>query len=539
MSGDRSHIDAIRRSVSIVDLVSSYTVLTSSGTKMKGLSPFTGEKTPSFFVDPDQGLYYCFSSQKGGDIFSFVQEMEGVDFKGALSILADIAGVRLTSAKHSSDTDDRSVLYHLLESAAAVYCNHLTDAVTQYLVGRGITEQSIAVWRIGYAPDRWNTLCDARTPRLAEHVKAGMCVQKEKSVYDRFRGRIQFPFFDERGRVIGFSGRLYGDSAMAKYINSPESPVFSKSSFLFGLYQAKSHIRKYGFSILTEGPIDAIMVHQVGYPVAVATSGTSVTETHLRLLQRLSHRLLIMFDADAAGMRATLRIIEMAFALRIESKVVVLPDGQDPADVISTDPACFRAAVRDAQPAVSFLKRYVDNLYGTTINERIRGVQEVIFPVIASVADPMVQQFVLSEIASFCGLDVSDVRKSVEHLGRPVQESFAVLKQAEPEPDRTMDPGDKKVQGGLRFVALALDFLTNDASFTPSGEIKDLLEQVRKHNDLPVMDSWVLSKFREHCNEQFSSNEVHYRVQEELASMLRLLCRELKKREVSRMGRVG
>lgn len=539
MSGDRSHIDAIRRSVSIVDLVSSYTVLTSSGTKMKGLSPFTGEKTPSFFVDPDQGLYYCFSSQKGGDIFSFVQEMEGVDFKGALSILADIAGVRLTSAKHSSDTDDRSVLYHLLESAAAVYCNHLTDAVTQYLVGRGITEQSIAVWRIGYAPDRWNTLCDARTPRLAEHVKAGMCVQKEKSVYDRFRGRIQFPFFDERGRVIGFSGRLYGDSAMAKYINSPESPVFSKSSFLFGLYQAKSHIRKYGFSILTEGPIDAIMVHQVGYPVAVATSGTSVTETHLRLLQRLSHRLLIMFDADAAGMRATLRIIEMAFALRIESKVVVLPDGQDPADVISTDPACFRAAVRDAQPAVSFLKRYVDNLYGTTINERIRGVQEVIFPVIASVADPMVQQFVLSEIASFCGLDVSDVRKSVEHLGRPVQESFAVLKQAEPEPDRTMDPGDKKVQGGLRFVALALDFLTNDASFTPSGEIKDLLEQVRKHNDLPVMDSWVLSKFREHCNEQFSTNEVHYRVQEELASMLRLLCRELKKREVSRMGRVG
>ena len=539
MSGDRSHIDAIRRSVSIVDLVSSYTVLTSSGTKMKGLSPFTGEKTPSFFVDPDQGLYYCFSSQKGGDIFSFVQEMEGVDFKGALSILADIAGVRLTSAKHSSDTDDRSVLYHLLESAAAVYCNHLTDAVTQYLVGRGITEQSIAVWRIGYAPDRWNTLCDARTPRLAEHVKAGMCVQKEKSVYDRFRGRIQFPFFDERGRVIGFSGRLYGDSAMAKYINSPESPVFSKSSFLFGLYQAKSHIRKYGFSILTEGPIDAIMVHQVGYPVAVATSGTSVTETHLRLLQRLSHRLLIMFDADAAGMRATLRIIEMAFALRIESKVVVLPDGQDPADVISTDPACFRAAVRDAQPAVSFLKRYVDNLYGTTINERIRGVQEVIFPVIASVADPMVQQFVLSEIASFCELDVSDVRKSVEHLGRPVQESFAVLKQAEPEPDRTMDPGDKKVQGGLRFVALALDFLTNDASFTPSGEIKDLLEQVRKHNDLPVMDSWVLSKFREHCNEQFSSNEVHYRVQEELASMLRLLCRELKKREVSRMGRVG
>ena len=184
-------------------------------------------------MDPDAGVYYCFSSQKGGDIFSFIQDVEGVDFREALQMLAEQAGIDLTR-RTGSPAPNNTPLYHLLEAAAVVYRRQLTPAVKQYLIGRGISEQSMEVWGIGYAPDDWNTLCTKQMPNLAEHITAGMCIenQEKQSVYDRFRSRVQFPFYDVQGRVIGFSGRVYGDDdGVAKYINSPESPLFNKSSF--------------------------------------------------------------------------------------------------------------------------------------------------------------------------------------------------------------------------------------------------------------------------------------------------------------------
>ena len=432
-----NQVQEIKEAVNIVDLVSQYTTLTPAGKRMKGLSPFTNEKTPSFFVDPDDGVYYCFSSQKGGDIFTFVQETEGVDFKEALKILAERAGIELSSGQSEVVKQDNKRLHHLLEVAADTYKRNCTGEIIKYLHARGITDESIRAWGIGYAPNAWNTLCTKKISGIDEHVTAGLCVQKEKSVYDRFRNRIQFPFHDSQGRVIGFSGRIYGDGEGAKYINSPESPIFHKSTFLYGLHKAKPHIRKHNVAILTEGPIDAIMVHQAGYPMTVATSGTAVTEEHLKTLQRISNRLLIILDGDAAGKRAALRVIEMTFILGIDSKIVVLPEGKDPADIVQEDVSQFKEAVRAALSAAKFLVRYVGDVYGDESGDRLRGVREVALPIIAASKDLLVREHAIQEIASFCNIDVDKIKEHLEQTqSGTVQEDTILLKRVKEIPNK-------------------------------------------------------------------------------------------------------
>ncbi|MCY4576904.1 MAG: DNA primase [Candidatus Kaiserbacteria bacterium] len=491
-----NQVQAVKDAIDIVDVVGQYTTLTPAGKRMKGLSPFTSEKTPSFFVDPEEGVYYCFSSQKGGDIFSFVQDTEGVDFKEALRILADRAGIALT-ATPTSNKQNNAPLYHTLESAATLYQQKLTDEVRQYLIGRGISEQSIQEWGIGYAPDAWNTICSKQSPNRAEQVTAGMCVEnKEKqSVYDRFRNRVQFPFYDEQGRVIGFSGRIYGESEGAKYINSPESPLFDKSSFLYGLHRAKPHIRKHNVAILTEGPIDAIMVHQAGYPMAVATSGTAITERHLQKLQRLSNRLLLILDGDAAGHRAALRVIEMTFTLGIDSKVVVLPDGSDPADVVAEDVEQFKKAVKEAVTAVSFLTRYVAEQYGENSEDRIRGVREEVLPIIAMNRDPMMREHAIKEVANFCGLDVKTIQESMRQRTdtTPAQNTEPTLRRKKPiitAADRTKTQ-ERKINELGKSIAMALRFLKMKGVPIPKL-IEEMVKTVQKSITLPEVDEEVV-----------------------------------------------
>ena len=412
---DRNSVkEAVREAADIVAVVSQYTALQPAGKRLKGLSPFTNEKTPSFFVDPDAGLYYCFSTQKGGDVFTFVQEMEGLDFKEALAALAERTGIDIRDSARRNERHTH--LYHLLESAAAVYRDNLTGAPLEYIRSRGVTEESLATWGIGYAPDAWNTMCSDRTPDIDAHIQSGMCIKKENRVYDRFRNRIMFPFYDVRNRVIGFSGRDCGNSTGAKYINSPESPLFHKSSFLYGLHLAKSHIRKNNFSVLTEGPLDAIMVHQAGYPVAVAVSGTGVTENHIRQLHRLSRRLLIAFDGDQAGIRAALRVIGMAFEIGMDVKVPVMRDGADPASVIARDAGDFKRCVREAPTAISFLLNYIGRKYGDGGDGILRGIREEVLPVIARAKEPLARDYMIRETASFSSLGADAIAEEVNGI---------------------------------------------------------------------------------------------------------------------------
>ena len=526
-------MQAIKDAIDIVDIVGQYTTLTPAGKRMKGLSPFTNEKTPSFFVDPDEGVYYCFSSQKGGDVFSFVQDAEGVDFREALQMLAERAGIDLTN-QPSSQSAKNTPLYHLLESVAAVYQKNLTPEVLQYLAGRGMSEQSIAAWGVGYAPDDWNTLCTKQMPNRAEYITAGMCIEnKEKqSVYDRFRNRVQFPFYDEQGRVIGFSGRVYGDGDGAKYINSPESPLFNKSSFLYGLHLAKPHIRKHNVAMLTEGPIDAIMVHQAGYPMAVATSGTAVTETHLQTLQRLSNRLLIVFDSDPAGQRAALRVIEMTYALGMDSKVVVLPEGSDPADVIAEDVEQFKTAVREAVPATVCMTQYVAQHYGDSGEDRIRGVKEVVLPIVATHTDPMIREHAIKEVAAFCDLSVATIQESLGQVqGSPTVRDAEPALRRKKDVVRVQDRADtqkEQVAVLLTNAAMAVRFIKiNNWSLTESNT--QLLDEVQKIKPLPEVDEKVVQMRYE---EVFDTSEMREQgVQDELATTLKHLLPAFKKQD--------
>ncbi|OHA86334.1 MAG: DNA primase, partial [Candidatus Zambryskibacteria bacterium GWB1_40_5] len=279
-----SSVDQIKSKIDIVSLISSYIKLEKAGTNYKGRCPFHNEKTPSFFVSPDRGSYYCFGCQAKGDIFTFVQEFEGLDFIGSLKVLADQAGVVLESYNVGEKTEKQR-LHSVLEQAVFFYQKKFSDnkEAQDYLKNRGVSEKTIKDFRIGFAPADWRELFDYLSGREIgekDMLAVGLIKQKEgtTSYYDTFRGRIMFPINDSSGRPVGFSGRiLVSDDKSPKYLNSPETVLFNKSEILFGLDKAKKDIRLRDYSILVEGQMDLIMLHQIGMTNAVASSGTALT----------------------------------------------------------------------------------------------------------------------------------------------------------------------------------------------------------------------------------------------------------------------
>ena len=246
-----------------------------------------------------------------------------------------------------------------------------------------------------------------------------------KPAYDRFRNRVMFPFFDEQGRVVGFSGRVLGESQEAKYINSPETPVFHKSNFLCGLYFAKQHIRKLNFSILVEGQMDVIMAHQAGFPVAVASSGTAITEAQLQTLKRLSNRLVLALDADGAGFRATVRSATMALALGMEVKIAKIVGGKDPADMCKDNPEAFKQSVREAKPLVTFLLERLQEMYPEQSQDKIYKIKSEIIPIVIQCPDPILQEHYAQEIANALGVSkevcLQTIRSAPKAVRAPVQ----------------------------------------------------------------------------------------------------------------------
>ena len=321
----QSDVDKIKSRLSIVDVVSPYVDLKPAGSRLKGLSPFTSEKTPSFFVSPEQGFYHCFSTDQGGDMFKFIQTMEGLDFVGALKLLADKAGVELTNTK-SSDSTDKKPLYDALERAAQFFESAYRESTAaQHLVsGRGITDEEVMRFRIGYAPDDWRRLHETLSADFSDQVlfDAGLIKQKNNSTYDVFRDRVMFPIRDIAGRVVGFSGRrLDGDSA-AKYLNSPETAVFRKGSELYGLYESKKCGEKHSKLLLVEGYMDVIALAQMGIRNAVATLGTATSVRHLTRMFRQVSEVVFCFDGDDAGNSAAWRALETTLPLMEDGRQV-------------------------------------------------------------------------------------------------------------------------------------------------------------------------------------------------------------------------
>jgi DNA primase len=358
-------VDSIKERLDIVEVVSSYLKLEKAGQNFKGRCPFHTEKTPSFLVSPVRQSYYCFGCGEKGDIFSIVQQMEGVDFKGALKILADRAGVQIEYSNRGESKTEKDKIYNALEDATLFFQNELeknSEALT-YLESRGVNKDSVKEWRLGFAQNEWRSLYSNLTALgytkeillKAGLVKTAEGDDKDKTPYDVFRGRIIFPIFDINGRVIAFSGRALEKDTEPKYLNTPETTLFIKSEVLYGLDKAKEVIRKNNYAVLVEGQLDLVLSHQAGVKNTVASSGTAFTQLHLERLKRLSPRIILAFDGDSAGENAALKSSALSLFLDMEVKIAELPEGSDPADLAKHNPEEWKEVLRKATHAIEFV----------------------------------------------------------------------------------------------------------------------------------------------------------------------------------------
>jgi len=357
-------IGRVRDSVDIVDLVSGYVSLKKTGKNHTGLCPFHAEKTPSFSVNPDKQIFHCFGCGAGGDVFKFIELQEGLNFPDAVRALAGRAGISLPtdSRSHGQDKkseDERKVLLKIIADAVEYFKKELEgpagSAARAYLQKRGVTDAIVQEFALGYAKPEWDGLLrhlKQKGHAFGQMEKAGLIVKRSdgEGYYDRFRGRIIFPIRDIAGKVIAFGGRVMDDS-LPKYLNSSETPLYSKSNTLYCLDMAKELGRRQGYFIIVEGYLDAIACHQYGVRNAVATLGTALTEGHLRLMRRFSDKLVLIFDPDPAGVKASLRGSDLFMTSGMKVNVVSLPDGDDPDTFLQKHghdafAACLRKSVK-------------------------------------------------------------------------------------------------------------------------------------------------------------------------------------------------
>ncbi len=424
-----SIIEEIKSRLNIVDVAQGYLKLEGAGGNYKARCPFHNEQTPSFIISPSRQSYHCFGCNRGGDLISFVEEIEGLDFTGALKILAEKAGVTLDRGHRGpskESKDEREALYYALNLATKFYEAVLPKfpLALEYLKNRGLNTETIKYFRVGFAPDEWRSLSDFLAKKgVTEDTmeKAGLVVRSPKGIYDRFRGRLMFPLTDSSGRVIAFSGRILGTgegktlgaSASAKYVNSPETEVFHKSRALFGFYQAKEAMRRLNSCVLVEGQLDLVLSHQSGVPNTCASSGTALTAEHLALIKRFTKNIILAFDADDAGLAAAHRAIILALSQDMNVSIASLPRGMDPADIALKSPSQWQDTVRDAKNVIDFYLELLPTLYLDKTILRTK-VSEIIVPFVAEQKSAIDQGYYVGQIAKLLGIKEEPVWDEVK-----------------------------------------------------------------------------------------------------------------------------
>jgi len=427
-------IEALRQRISIVEVVQSYVALRRVGRNWVGLCPFHAEKSGSFNVREETARYRCFGCGASGDIFRFVQDIEHVDFVGAVESLAGKYGYQLTytSGTESKDRQRRKRLVETMAAAADWYHDRLLNApdaraARDYLRSRGLAGDVARNFRLGWAPDDWDamSLALAKEKGITQDLlrDTGLAfTNKRGKLQDAFRARILFPIISDTGDVLAFGGRILpGSTDPAKYKNSPETPIYSKSRTLYGLNWAKADIVKDDQVIICEGYTDVIGFHRAGITRAVATCGTALTEEHVRILKRFANRVVLAFDADAAGQGAAERFYEWEAKYEVSVSVAQFPKGQDPGELSLTNPDALRRAVDDAQPFLGFrLQRVLDANPTRTPEERARTAERAV-AVINEHPDLNVRKIYAGQVATHAGLPVADVVARVERRTRNVR----------------------------------------------------------------------------------------------------------------------
>jgi DNA primase len=407
----------VRAAASLVDIAGEKLALRRVGRRFVGLCPFHTEKSPSFSINAEEGLYYCFGCQAKGDVITFVRELEHLDFAEAVEWLAGRAGIQLRydDASVSREKQQRSELVELVARAVAFYNDRLLSApdagtARGYLRSRGYDRDVVERFSIGWAPDDWDVLARSLKAPAERLQAAGLAfVNKRGRLQDVFRGRVVFPIYDVRGDPVAFGARkLAGDGP--KYLNSQETALYSKSRTLYGLNWSKADITNAGEAIVCEGYTDVIGFALAGLPRAVATCGTALADGHIGTLKNFARRLVLAYDADAAGQAAAARFYEWERTFEIDLYVAALPAGADPADVARTDPDALRAAVASAQPFLAFrVGRVLDQADLGTVEGRARAA-ELAMAAIAEHPSALVRDQYLMEVASRCRLDPDVLR---------------------------------------------------------------------------------------------------------------------------------
>lgn len=418
-----SPVEEIKSRLDVVDVIQGYVRLQKAGINYKAICPFHAEKTPSFFVSPSRQIWHCFGGcGKGGDIFKFIMEIEGLDFPEALRMLAARAGVVLRR-EDPLIRSERNRLYDICEAAARVFAESLqrTPAAKKYLSGRGVKDETIQNFRLGFAPHSWDFLLKslgAKGFRPEEIEKAGLVVKSEdgSSRYDRFRSRIMFPIADANGRIIGFGGRIFAheqtrtaplsagntnrhEQTEAKYVNTPNTLIYDKSRALYGFDKAKQEIRTKNQVVLVEGYMDCLMSHQAGVKNTIAVSGTALTPQQLTSLKRLCDTMISSFDTDAAGESATKRSLTLAAQFEFGRKIARIPSGKDPADAVLENPDAWKEAIERAEPVVEFYFGKARREYSPRTPDGKKQIAGLLVPYVAELANEVEKAHWVGELA--------------------------------------------------------------------------------------------------------------------------------------------
>lgn len=498
-------IEDIKNKLSIVDVVSPYVKLKKAGRYHKGLSPFTKEKTPSFFVSPDRGTYHCFSSNQGGDIFTFIEKMEGVDFKGALKILAERAGVEIVyEAPKKKDARDK--LYQAVALAEQFYKEQLQGSglAKEYAKGRGITGETARDWGIGYAPDDWRqflSYAEERGMDVKTLLNAGLIKEadgKRGTYYDRFRNRLMFPIRDIAGRVVGFSGRTLGDD-QAKYLNSPETEIYKKSELLHGLDKAKQEMRSRGYVLVVEGQMDLILAHQAGFQNTIALSGTAFTDTQMSLVMRFTKNVMLALDSDKAGIASAQKSAQLALSLGCKVKVVPMPEGEDPADIIQKDSKVFADMVKKSVHIIDFLTaHYLKSAHDT--RAALSLVEEHVLPLVKVIVSPIEREHFVGEVATMLGVSSTSVAEALSGVAAPSVEAVKKEKVIEEAP--VEDPILKKRITLSAMLKVYPDYASSiEKTLTHIGGEVEVLEKVYFEVEEAFGESPKEEDIESFCNE--------------------------------------
>lgn len=495
-------VDEIKDRLSIEDVISEYLPLKRSGRNYKALSPFTNEKTPSFIVSPEKQIWKDFSSGKGGSIFDFIMEVEGLDFKESLELLAKKAGVDLEPSQGARSSVNKDRLYDILDLSTKFYQVQLTKsrlALDYILNQRKFTKPTVLTWRLGYSPNTGSALINyLKKQGFSERdIKlSGLSANSYRGgLSDMFRGRLMIPLQDQAGRVIGFTARILDSNPNApKYINTPQTPLYDKSHHIYGLHLAKTAIRKDDFAVIVEGNLDVIASHQAGVDQAVATAGTALTEAQLKILSRFTDDVRACFDADQAGLAATERTIPLASKVKLSLSIINLPSGKDPDELVRQSPKLWQKAVRQNAYALDWLIDHYAKLLDLSTGKGARDFSDKIVPVINQLADPVEQDHYLSEVADLIKVDKQALIKKMSDEAKPRSRPKRPIKVAVQPP--SIDADSIKLQD--RFVSLLLMRQT----------LREFTDHVLRPAMLPTKDGQLLMKWlNDHPDYSFSDGE--------------------------------